>query len=63
VRKLSRKLQDYLLEFINGKREFEGECEIITRLKIILLALGAELVKWEEKNENTCLIRVYYHAS
>jgi len=52
-----------LLEFINGKREFEGECEIITRLKIILLALGAEIVKWEEKNENTCLIRVYYHAS
>lgn len=63
MRKLSERLQDYLLDFINGKREFEGECEAITKLKIILLALGAEIVEWEKKNENICLIRVYYRAS
>lgn len=49
MRKLHRKLQDYLIDFINIKENetliVRDNCEILKKLMLILLALGQKEVE------------------
>ncbi len=42
MRRLQRRLQELLLEYVNGKREFEGDQETLEKLRKVLLALGVK---------------------
>ncbi|MEM0090994.1 MAG: hypothetical protein QW232_02370 [Saccharolobus sp.] len=58
MRELSKKLQDYLIEFINLK---EGEflivrdnCEALKKLRLLLLALGQNNIEIKNCEELIC---------
>jgi len=63
VKKLSEKLQELLLRFLNGERQFSGDCETVKELILLLKALGRE-VRIEKKEKGLCYVIVeYYRAS
>ncbi|QGR18744.1 hypothetical protein D1868_01185 [Stygiolobus azoricus] len=60
---MSEKLQELLLRFLNGERQFSGDCETLKKLILLIKALGRE-VRIEKKENNLCYIIVeYYRAS
>ncbi len=40
MRGLQRRLQELLLEYIKGRKEFEGDPDTLEKLRKLLLALG-----------------------
>ena len=59
MRRLSEKLQELLLEFLAGRREFSGDCETMKKLYLILKALGRKV----KMDENCTVIVECSHAS
>jgi hypothetical protein len=53
VKKLQKKLQELLLDYINGKKEFEGDRDQLEKFSLILLALG---VKSEIKDKKLIIL-------
>ncbi|WP_338603395.1 hypothetical protein V6M85_04240 [Sulfolobus tengchongensis] len=61
MKKLSKKLQDYLIDFINLENGqtfvVRDNCETLKKLRIILLALGQE-VQLKDCEELICRKRI-----
>lgn len=61
MKRLSESLQDLLLEYINGKREFSIDCKEVEKVRKLFLALGREIEVRKEKEK--CFIMVYSRVS
>ncbi|WCM34252.1 hypothetical protein GO597_02300 [Sulfolobus acidocaldarius DSM 639] len=61
---MSKRLQELLLDYLNGKVTFKDDCDVLQKFSLILLALGKKSRIEVEEGENTCILTVECsHAS